>query len=693
MFQPLRRLAAQIPLAVGLMAVLLVGLMAVTAVRVASGALRQSAQASLDGLVRERAEVLCDAAGRLTADLHVFAADTTFARALRTFAPLSDAASLQNAGGAGSALGAARGQYDPRFAAIVREKHLHDLVLVDEAGHVAYSASHAQERTTLDLAARGEARARAVAAALAARGQDTVAFAPFPSDAPDATAWLVEAIPDVDGGWLGALAVEIDRATFTHNFAAPFGDTGHITLDDRGGAAPAPGAALASAMAVTPFGQSWTLRGRVALAEVDRPAERMKAAMLLVSSLAIVGAVAGFGAFVVLRLSRPMRGLTAAMSGLARGDLGVAVPGTAKRDELGEMARAVLVFREAAHENRRLQEAAEVQRREAAAARAAAAEAAIAGERARVLAGFGGCLSRIAAGDLLARVPAGLPEAYAELGRDFDTAAAALDRALGSVVASVALIEDETRGIAANSDALSRHTEQQAARLEDTATTLREVSRAVSDTAEAAAEAGRLVGETRTEATAAGRVIAEAVAAMQRIRATTTRTDQIIGVIDEIAFQTNLLALNAGIEAARAGEAGRGFAVVASEVRALAQRCAGSAKEVRSLVSAAGGEVEQGAKLVFDTGHTLEAMVARIGRVDAAVATVAEAARAQSAGLDGVRDALAAIGGLTQHNAAMTEETAATLAALASQTAALAERALGFATSPAEGAEPFHQAA
>jgi len=104
---------------------------------------------------------------------------------------------------------------------------------------------------------------------------------------------------------------------------------------------------------------------------------------------------------------------------------------------------------------------------------------------------------------------------------------------------------------------------------------------------------------------------------MGRIEASAQQISQIIGVIDEIAFQTNLLALNAGVEAARAGDAGRGFAVVASEVRALAQRSAGAAKDIKSLISTSSSQVEQGVKLVRESGDALVAQALTQARAGA----------------------------------------------------------------------------
>ena len=126
---------------------------------------------------------------------------------------------------------------------------------------------------------------------------------------------------------------------------------------------------------------------------------------------------------------------------------------------------------------------------------------------------------------------------------------------------------------------------------------------------------------------------------MNQIETSAKQISQIIGVIDEIAFQTNLLALNAGVEAARAGEAGRGFAVVAQEVRALAQRSAEAAKEIKALISASSAQVDQGVKLVGETGQSLERIVGQVNEINTVVGEIAASAQEEATGLNQVNKA------------------------------------------------------
>jgi methyl-accepting chemotaxis protein len=168
--------------------------------------------------------------------------------------------------------------------------------------------------------------------------------------------------------------------------------------------------------------------------------------------------------------------------------------------------------------------------------------------------------------------------------------------------------------------------------------------------------------------------VADAVAAMAQIETSSGKIADIIGVIDEIARQTNLLALNAAVEAARAGDAGRGFAVVASEVRTLAQRSSQAAKDIKDLITSSNGQVAQGVELVNKTGAALDEIVAAIKDVAALVGDIAGASMEQANGVDQVNKALTQMDEVTQRNAALVEENAATAKTLEQQARAMDER-------------------
>ena len=377
------------------------------------------------------------------------------------------------------------------------------------------------------------------------------------------------------------------------------------------------------------------------------------------------------GAFFGIRswLVSPMTALAGVMHRLAGGDLAADVIGAERRDELGGMAKAVQVFKAAGIEKVRLEEvtadarkAADMERE-----RAHAEKERVTGLASHVLADVGQSLSALSRGDLTSPVSATIPAEIANMQPLKDDINAALDqlrKALTLVSSSAEGIRSGTGEIGQAADDLSRRTEQQAASLEQTAAALDEITATVRKTAEGARHARDTVGVARDDAERSRQVVREAVTAMNGIEQSSHKIGQIIGVIDEIAFQTNLLALNAGVEAARAGDAGRGFAVVASEVRALAQRSADAAKEIKSLISTSSQQVEHGVKLVGETGHALERIVAQVGDISGVVAEIASSAQEQATALQQVNTAVNQMDQVTQQNAAMVEESTAASHAL-----------------------------
>jgi methyl-accepting chemotaxis protein len=218
---------------------------------------------------------------------------------------------------------------------------------------------------------------------------------------------------------------------------------------------------------------------------------------------------------------------------------------------------------------------------------------------------------------------------------------------------------------------LSQRTEEQASSLEETASSMEEMTSTVKQTADNAGQANQLAMAARQQAEKGGSVVGAAVTAMSGINAASKKIADIIGVIDEIAFQTNLLALNAAVEAARAGEQGRGFAVVATEVRNLAGRSATAAKEIKALIQDSVARVDEGSKLVDESGQTLEEIVGAVKKVTDIVAEIAAASREQSSGIEQVNKAVMQMDTTTQQNAALVEEAAAASQAIVEQAQAL----------------------
>ena len=233
----------------------------------------------------------------------------------------------------------------------------------------------------------------------------------------------------------------------------------------------------------------------------------------------------------------------------------------------------------------------------------------------------------------------------------------------GEVVASVSTttadVNDTAREITVAAHNLSKRTEEQAASLEETAATAEQLTASVKATSLASQQAADLATEAARVAESGGAIVGQAVDAMSRIEGSSGKISDISRVIDEIAFQTNLLALNAAVEAARAGEAGKGFAVVASEVRTLAQRSGAAAKDIFNLISSSNAEVDQGAKLVRQAGDALTEILASSRKVASTIADISTATSEQAHGIDEVSQTVATLDSITQANAALAEESAA----------------------------------
>jgi len=193
-------------------------------------------------------------------------------------------------------------------------------------------------------------------------------------------------------------------------------------------------------------------------------------------------------------------------------------------------------------------------------------------------------------------------------------------------------------------------------------------------------ESVALADDATSVARTGGTIVNDAVDAMTRIEDASKRISEITGVIDGIAFQTNLLALNAAVEAARAGDAGRSFAVVAAEVRALAQRSAKAAKDITGLIASSDAEVTEGVKLVRLAGDTLEKIVEASLRVSATVSEIAAAAGEQANGIDEMSQTVTHMDEITQHNATLAEESAASARTLLDQTEQLNRLVSAFTT-------------
>lgn len=393
--------------------------------------------------------------------------------------------------------------------------------------------------------------------------------------------------------------------------------------------------------------------GQKALIE-DNEASQHLAMMVAAATLVVGGGVMiGLSVKLAVNLGRsiavPITDLTDSMSKLAAGSLVESIPGTERMDELGDMAKAVVVFRDAAR------------------ARIAAVQ-----DRENAMTALAEALHNLANADLSARL-SDLPGDFQRLATDFNQTLERLSQVMRTIRNSVGAINQTSSEIRMATLDLSNRSERQAASLQASATAMADITHKVGEYAELATSANLSMNDAQREAQAGGEIVSRAIIAMDGIGMASREIGDIVNLIDGIAFQTNLLALNAGVEAARAGEAGKGFAVVATEVRALAQRTADAARDIKERVGSVTGHIAEGSKLVDDTGVSLRRIIESVTGVSDLIAAISETASMQSSSLGQVNSAIGAMETMTQQNAAMVEETTAATQAMAREVEQLAK--------------------
>ena len=422
--------------------------------------------------------------------------------------------------------------------------------------------------------------------------------------------------------------------------------------------------------------------------------EQANSISVMTTGLGILLSILG-GIALVLTLQRPISQITAAMRRIAEGALDTSISGEQRYDEIGDMARALGIFKENAISKIRIEEESDEER--------AAAEH----ERQRndaekrdmdrqiefAVNELAAGLERMSQGDISTTIETPFIGRLEQLRQDFNGSMLRLQATMSQIRDNVEMIQGNGNQMAQSAEDLSKRTEQQAASLEETAAAVDEITVTVRSSAERAKDADQIVRQAKRSADDSAVVVNNAIDAMGRIEDASRQIEQIIGVIDEIAFQTNLLALNAGIEAARAGEAGKGFAVVAMEVRELAQRSAAAAQEIKGLINKSTNEVNSGSQFVQETGTVLSKISAQIVTISQHVEMIARASHDQSNALQSVNATVNQMDQMTQQNAAMVEETTAASRELANEAGSLRQLIQQFKIDGDAADAPFYRAA
>ena len=256
-------------------------------------------------------------------------------------------------------------------------------------------------------------------------------------------------------------------------------------------------------------------------------------------------------------------------------------------------------------------------------------------------------------GDLCTHLPTQGRDELSDLARLLDRMVLTLSAMVADIRSNAALVSHAGQSLAADNRALSERTEQQAANLEETAASVEQIFATVQSNAQVASATDQRASQVSQTADQGTQEMARAVQSVEAIQQGARRMNEIIGVIDGIAFQTNILALNAAVEAARAGEQGRGFAVVASEVRMLAGRSGEAAREIRKLINTSVQQVEASAAIIRSVGAGIAEMAGGIRGVAASMSGIAASGMEQSNGLQEITTAVRQLDQITQDNAQM----------------------------------------
>ena len=443
----------------------------------------------------------------------------------------------------------------------------------------------------------------------------------------------------------------------------------------------------------------WVVVSHVPVATLEAAVNEARLTIAALATLCVLIACAIVFALIRHMVGRPLGAMGKTVEAMTGGNYDVEVAGTTRVDEMGTLARAVEVFRENGIKVGQMteEEKAAAARRRAErtdmmvalqAAFGEVVDAAIAGDFSkRVLAQFpdaelnslaasvnqlvetvdggltetGGVLAALADTDLTKRMVGQYSGSFAKLQADTNAVGDKLTQVVTQLRDTSRALKTATGEILSGANDLSERTTKQAATIEETSAAMEQLASTVADNARMAEDANQKVQIMSQSANHSGAVMSQANEAMERITSSSAKISNIIGMIDDIAFQTNLLALNASVEAARAGDAGKGFAVVAVEVRRLAQSAASASAEVKALIEQSTSEVSGGSKLVSSAAEQLEAMQQAVEENSALMQRISLASREQAAAIHEVSVAVRTMDEMTQHNAALVEQTNAAI--------------------------------
>ena len=474
----------------------------------------------------------------------------------------------------------------------------------------------------------------------------------------------------------------------------------------------------------------WIMIMDVPAATIFAGVDQMRNMALIAAGalLAVVLALVWFGAGII---AKPIRKMTSIMGGLAQGQYDVTVPYASNGDEIGDMAKAVEVFRQNGLKVSQMTEAeaariiADQEDRqkmmtELQGAFGQVVDAAIAGDFSkrvetefpdpelnglassvnslvatvdRGLDETGRVLTALANTDLTMRMDGEYKGAFARLKADTNAVADKLNDVVTQLRSTSRTLKTATGEILSGANDLSERTTKQAATIEETSAAMEQLASTVMQNAQRAKDASVNAAEVTRTAEEGGQVMQKANEAMTAIEASSGKISNIIGLIDDIAFQTNLLALNASVEAARAGDAGKGFAVVAVEVRRLAQSAASASADVKVLIEQSAGEVGLGSRLVSDAAARLAAMLDAARANNQLMDGIARESREQASAIEEVNIAVRTMDEMTQHNAALVEETNAAIEQTEAQASALDQIVAIFNTGAEQRSVPARAAA